>query len=60
MLHIDLPTTADLKNLAEKRADACVSLYLPTHAVTQHTYIDRLEFPAPRRGRRASDARRRD
>jgi hypothetical protein len=44
MLHIDLPTTADLKSLIERRADACVSLYLPTHAVTQHTDIDRLEF----------------
>ena len=44
MLHVDLPTTADLKSLAEKRADACVSLYLPTHAVTKHTDVDRLEF----------------
>jgi len=44
MLHVDLPTAADLKSLVEKRADGCVSLYLPTHAVTQHTDIDRLEF----------------
>ncbi len=44
MLHVDLPTADDLKNLVEKRSDACVSLYLPTHAVTQHADLDRLEF----------------
>jgi hypothetical protein len=43
MLHVDLATADELKELVEERADACVSIYLPTHAVTQHTDVDRLE-----------------
>lgn len=30
MLHVDLPEIAELKELAAIRADACVSIYLPT------------------------------
>ncbi len=30
MLYLDLPTQAELKTLAATRADACVSIYLPT------------------------------
>ena len=44
MLHVDLPTRAELIHLSDTRLDACVSIYLPTHLVTQHTDIDRLEF----------------
>lgn len=44
MLHVDLPTSDQLKRLIEERADACVSIYLPTHAHTQHTDVDRLEL----------------
>lgn len=36
MLHIDLPTTADLRTLAGQRHDATVSLYLATTPLTQH------------------------
>jgi hypothetical protein len=36
MLYVDLPTTADLRDLATKRHEASVSLYLATTPQTQH------------------------
>lgn len=44
MRHVDIPTTSEIKGFLEARADACVSIYLPTHVLTQMTDIDRLEF----------------
>jgi hypothetical protein len=44
MLYVDLPTDAELKSLVEERSDACVSIYLPTSAMTQQTDVDRLEL----------------
>lgn len=44
MLHVDIPTASEIKGFLEARADACVSIYLPTHVLTQMTDIDRLEF----------------
>jgi hypothetical protein len=44
MLHIDLPTPDELKDLVEERGDACLSVYLPTHFLTQRTEVDRLEL----------------
>jgi hypothetical protein len=36
MLHVDIPTTADLRDLATRRHEASVSLYLATTPQTQH------------------------
>jgi hypothetical protein len=36
MLYVDLPTTADLRDLATRRHEASVSLYLATTPQTQH------------------------
>jgi hypothetical protein len=46
MLYVDLPTRSELETLATTRAETCVSIYLPTHPVTQHMDVDRLEFRA--------------
>ncbi len=35
MHHVDIPTLAQIKTLIEKRADACVSIYVPTVPLTQ-------------------------
>lgn len=35
MLYLDTPTSRDLSSLNELRADACVSIYLPTTPITQ-------------------------
>lgn len=35
MLYVDIPTLPDLRTLALARADACVSIYLPTTPLTQ-------------------------
>ena len=34
MLHIDLPATTEITDLSRVRADACVSIYLPTTPLT--------------------------
>ena len=36
MLYVDIPTIAEIRALAQERASACVSFYLPTTAQTQH------------------------
>jgi Bacterial archaeo-eukaryotic release factor family 11 len=46
MLHIDLPTRADIERLASERATPTVSIYLRTTPVTQDTGTDRLELKA--------------
>jgi len=44
MLHVDIPSSADLKALAAHRGDVCVSIYLPTTPVTQQVAGDRIEL----------------
>ena len=44
MLHIDIPTLAEFKALAAMRADACVSLYLPTSPLSEHVEANRIAF----------------
>jgi len=42
MLHVDIPTRADIEWLAESRHPAGLSIYLPTTPVTQDTDHDRI------------------
>jgi hypothetical protein len=44
MLYVDLPTRSEIANLSIARADACVSIYLKTTAVTQEVGGSRIEF----------------
>jgi hypothetical protein len=44
MLHVDIPTSDEIVALASYRGDTCVSIYLPTTPVTQHTRADRIEL----------------
>lgn len=44
VLHVDIPSLADLKVLASHRGDICVSIYLRTTPVTQVTAGDRIEL----------------
>lgn len=44
MLYVDIPTLPEFKALASMRADACVSIYLPTTPVTQDTAASRIEL----------------
>jgi Bacterial archaeo-eukaryotic release factor family 11 len=42
MLHVDIPTRADIDSLFHNRGSARVTLYLPTTPVTQHAQADRI------------------
>lgn len=42
MLHLDIPTLAELRELVGVRADLCVSIYLPTTPRTQEAQADRI------------------
>lgn len=44
MLYVDIPTLPEFRALAATRADACVSIYLPTTPVTQDTASSRIEL----------------
>lgn len=44
MLHIDLPTRAQIEKLANLRASPAVSIYLRTTPLTQDTKADRIEL----------------
>ncbi len=44
MLYVDIPTLPEFRALAMMRADACVSIYLPTTPVTTETGGSRIEF----------------
>ena len=44
MLRIDIPTLSEFKSLAQTRADACVSLYVPTSPLPQHSQANRTAF----------------
>lgn len=41
-LHTDIPTRTEIERLLDSSSDRCVSIYLPTHRVTQETARDRL------------------
>src|SRR5690606_28131098 len=42
MLYVDTPTLQEFKSLNAKRADACISIYLPTTPVTQDVEASRI------------------
>ncbi len=42
MLYVDIPTHSEFKALAERRADACVSVYVPTTPITQNVDASRI------------------
>jgi hypothetical protein len=44
MLHVDIPTLPEIRALIAARADACVSIYLPTTPQTQHVTGSRIVF----------------
>jgi len=44
LIHIDLPTTHEITDLSRERADACVSIYLPTTPLTQNIGAARIEY----------------
>lgn len=44
MLYVDIPTVAEFRSLADRRADACVSIYVPTSPITQDTDASRIEL----------------
>ena len=44
MLHLDIPTPAQFEILSQSRADACVSIYLPTSPLSQHADASRIEL----------------
>ncbi|MCX7301848.1 MAG: hypothetical protein NTX73_15995 [Rhodobacterales bacterium] len=44
MLHIDLPTRADILRLAETRGGPCVTIYLETTPLTEAVAVDRIEL----------------
>ncbi len=44
MLHLDIPTVDEFRGLWRTRADACVSLYVPTTPLTQQIGASRIEL----------------
>jgi len=44
MLHIDIPTLAEFKALAQVKGETCVSLYLPTSALGDNAKVNRTAF----------------
>ncbi len=44
MLHVDIPTLAEFRALAEARVDVCLSLYVPTSPLTQEAAASRTEL----------------
>ena len=44
MLHVDIPTLPEIRALIGARADACVSIYVPTTPQTQHVTGSRIAF----------------
>jgi hypothetical protein len=44
MLYVDHPSTEDIAQLNTARADACISIYLPTTPLTQHIGAARIAF----------------
>ena len=44
MLYVDIPTPQEIKVLNKRRADACVSIYLPTTPLTQEIGVSHTEL----------------
>src|SRR6202790_4887434 len=44
MLHIDIPTLAEFKALAQIKGESCVSLYLPTSPLVDNIRANRIAF----------------
>jgi hypothetical protein len=44
MCHIDIPTLAEFKALAQTRGEACVSLYLPTSPLREKVKANHIAF----------------
>lgn len=44
MLHVDIPTRAEIERLNAVRDPACVSIYLPTTPLTQDVQADRIAY----------------
>jgi hypothetical protein len=44
VLYVDIPTHPEIRALIEARADACVSIYVPTTTQTQHVTGSRIAF----------------
>src|SRR5258707_11183334 len=44
MLHIDIPTLAEFKALAQVKGETCVSLYLPTSPLGDNAKFNRTAF----------------
>ncbi|MGJ7511980.1 hypothetical protein [Variovorax sp. GT1P44] len=44
MLHLDIPTREQIDVLFRTRVDACVSIYLPTTQLSQHTDASRIQL----------------
>jgi hypothetical protein len=44
MLYVDIPTLPEFKALATVRADACVSIYVPTTTLPQDTAVSRAQL----------------
>jgi hypothetical protein len=44
MLYVDIPTHPEIRALIETRADACVSIFLPTTPETQNVTLSRIAF----------------
>src|SRR6202047_4880123 len=44
MLHIDIPTLAEFKALAQIKGEVCVSLYLPTSSLGENARVNRTAF----------------
>src|SRR6202030_4041398 len=44
MLHIDIPTLAEFKALAQIKGETCVSLYLPTSPLANNNRANRMSF----------------
>jgi hypothetical protein len=42
VLYVDIPTQSEFKALAERRADACVSMYIPTTPITLNIDASRI------------------
>src|SRR5260370_8104751 len=44
MLHIDIPTLAEFKALAQVKGETCISLYLPTSPLGESAQLNRTAF----------------
>jgi hypothetical protein len=42
MLHVDIPTQSEIKDLAQTRSTICASFYLPTSTLSHEADHDRL------------------